>query len=268
MKWLQSLRREPMEDSGNSSVVTDRTADQMAAATPATEPAVVPPASVEQTQSASASDDLTAGGQPQSSVAASTEKTPIGPDEEAPATSRPDATAIVELLGEMQAQFGAFRQELSAGQQALNDQFATRLRSDEAQARAVEKLHDELRQYKTNFVRQQLLPLLKEVIFCHDFVSAQIEKLSAAGEATSAVRPLEATQQMLIDLLFKYDVEPYRSEGETFDPKWQQCTHTVPIGRAEGDKSIAARGLTGFRAPEGVVRREQVSVCKFTPGAD
>src|SRR5262249_55190677 len=126
------------------------------------------------------------------------------------------------------------------------------------------------RQYKSNFVRQQLLPLLKEVIFCHDFLTAQIERLAAVTEdaGASASRALAAAQQMLADLMFKYDVEPFRADGEQFDPKWQQCTQTIPTDRSEADKTLASRGLTGFRSPEGVVRREQVTVYKFTPGAE
>jgi molecular chaperone GrpE (heat shock protein) len=186
----------------------------------------------------------------------------------APGSTPPGET--LALLEKVREELSGKQQLLCDDQRALNELFATRLRSDEAQARAVERLHDELRQYKTNFVRQQFLPLLKEVIFCHDFLTGQIER--AAGEAAAngdaAKRPLVAARQMLTDLLFKYDVEPYRSEAIAFDPKLQQCTHTVPTDRNEADKTIAARGLEGFRSADGIVRREQVSVYKFTPGAD
>jgi molecular chaperone GrpE (heat shock protein) len=82
------------------------------------------------------------------------------------------------------------------------------------------------------------------------------------------VRALEAVRQMLVDLMFKYDVEPFRSESEQFDPKSQQCVQTVATTEPAADKTIASRRAEGFRSPEGIVRREQVSVYKFTPGAD
>ena len=164
----------------------------------------------------------------------------------------------------------ASMQPLGEAQKALQEQFVSRIRSDEVQAKALETLHDDLKQYKANFVRQQMLPLLKEVIFCHDFVASQIER--AVGDEANANGPtasaLGATKQMLLDLLFKYDVEPYQGDGEQFDPKSQQCARTVPTGRAEADKTIAGRIQTGFRSPEGIVRREQVTVYKFTSGAE
>lgn len=174
---------------------------------------------------------------------------------------------LASALEKLQADLLETRQALTTEQRNLNELFSTRLRSDEAQGRAVEKLHDELRQYKANFIRQQLLPLLKEVIFCHDFVVAQINRLESNADAGAATAPLDATRQMLIDLLFKYDVEPFRTEDERFDPKSQQCTQTFATPEAESDKTVAARGLPGFRGPDGIVRREQVTVYKFTPGA-
>jgi len=165
---------------------------------------------------------------------------------------------------------GAAIQPLGDAQKALQEQFASRIRSDEVQAKALETLHDDLKQYKANFVRQQMLPLLKEVIFCHDFVASQVDRASTdeAASGTPAVSALAATKQMLLDLLFKYDVEPYQGEGEQFDPKNQQCARTVPTGRADADKTIAGRMQAGFRSPDGIVRREQVTVYKFTPGAE
>ncbi|MGQ0637597.1 MAG: hypothetical protein ACT4QC_23560 [Planctomycetaceae bacterium] len=192
-------------------------------------------------------------------------------------TSIDDLSTVIEAPGREFSVVKLVLAELTAGlggvseqQRQLNELFASRLRSDDAQARAVEILHDELRQYKSGFVRQQVLPLLKEVIFCHDFATNEIARLggaSQAGDSGAPVRPLEVIRQMLLDLLFKYDVEPFRSEGDVFDPKSQQCTQMLAADHNDLDKRIAARGLEGFRGPEGIVRREQVNVYKFSPGA-
>lgn len=164
--------------------------------------------------------------------------------------------------------------DIAARQQELNRLFESRIRSDEVQAKTLERLHDELRQYKANFIRQEMLPLFKDVIFCHDFVAREIERLRAAPSTTSAappsaepggpsVKPLEILSQMLLDLLFKYDIEPYRCEGQLFDAKRQQCARTLPTEIADRDKIIAELGLSGFESPEGIIRREQVTVYKY-----
>jgi hypothetical protein len=285
MKWLSNLRRETPEESGPAAVAAENsmpnpagpnftgpnstgpnstgpnpTGTEFAAASTGVSPPGPPPvdASVARSggeQSAQCGNPPAASETPAGEIAAAS--APAAESLEAPV----DFPALLETI---RAELTAGQAQLRDDQQALNELFATRLRSDEAQGRAVERLYDELRQYKTNFVRQQILPLLKEVIFCHDFLTGQIERLAVDGGAADPA----AARQMLTDLLFKYDVEPYRSEADTFDPKQQQCTRTIPTGRSELDKTIAARGLEGFRSENELVRREQVSVYKFTPGAE
>jgi molecular chaperone GrpE (heat shock protein) len=271
MKWLPSLRRETSEsEAPNVTVGEPETSAVLAPFVPTMVDPLIASTSAETERPRS--DEGTAV---RPSIPADTAEDSAAADIASRQTIVNDAAGgpanridISETLEKVREDLLRKQQELNDAQRALNELFSTRLRSDEAQARAVEKLHDELRQYKANFVRQQLLPMLKEVIFCHDFVSAHMERLASENIEQPGHRPLEATRQMLIDLLFKYDVEPYRSEGEPFDPKTQQCTHTIPIDRPEADKTVATRGLPGFRGPEGIVRREQVSVYKFTPGAD
>lgn len=159
-------------------------------------------------------------------------------------------------------------EEVVTRQQDLLRMFESRLRSDDVQAKALERLHDELRQYKTNFIRQEMAPLFKDVIFCHDFVTKELARLKQAQPdagvaALPACRSFEMLGQMLLDLLFKYDIEPFRMEGEQFDAKRQQCAQTIPTDDAARDKVIADQGVVGFQSPDGIIRREQVSVYKY-----
>ena len=111
------------------------------------------------------------------------------------------------------------------------------------------------------------MPLLKEVIFCQDLLVQELERQQRTeSNREGAIRALEVARQMLVDILFKYDVEPFRVASDQFDPKLQQCTRTVPTESVAEDKQIASRGLEGFQSADGIVRREQVTVYKFTPG--
>lgn len=150
----------------------------------------------------------------------------------------------------------------------LRELFESRLRSDDVQNRSLDRLLDELRDYKANFVRQQWQPLLREVIDCHDFAAKESQRLSAAeSSGPEASASLGVLRQMLLDLLSRYDIEPYRHESELFDAKWQQCIKTVFSSNPEDDKRIAEQGVPGFRQGEQLVRREQVVVYKFKSGS-
>jgi molecular chaperone GrpE (heat shock protein) len=147
--------------------------------------------------------------------------------------------------------------------------FEARLQSDDVQAKALERLHDQLQDYKSNFIRQALLPVLKDLIFCLDFVTDEIERLGEKTDCQSALpvaaKSFEHVKHMLTDALFKYDVEPFRCEDEFFDRKTQQCLRTVPTNVEADDKKIAVRGVIGYRERETILRKEQVTVYKYVP---
>lgn len=147
--------------------------------------------------------------------------------------------------------------------------FEARLQSDDVQAKALERLHDQLQDYKSNFIRQALLPVLKDLIFCLDFVTDEIERMGEKTDCQSALpaaaKSFEHIKHMLTDVLFKYDVEPYRCEDEFFDRKEQQCLRTVPTNVEADDKKIAVRGVIGYRERETILRKEQVTIYKYVP---
>lgn len=272
MKWLQSLRKEnpdpiPAEGPvGSTAPGVETTPTGASLSSPYSESEQnVPPVEPKHTPDVNDQAVVNAAEMAQvASAAMVAEMAEISVT--SPAATINVADGLLRRIDELQAT----QREIGSGQQELRELFENRIRSDEVQGRALEKLHDELKQYKSNFVRQQLLPVLKEVIFCHDFAVREMERMqsvTAAADAT-VVRTLDVLRQMLADLLFKYDVEPYRQEGDSFDAKTQQCTRTVPTNNSEQDKRIASVLLDGFRSPEGIIRREQVAVYKLAPATN
>jgi hypothetical protein len=248
MKWLQGLLKESKEGEGStpmssdSSAVVEENPPAVDSPPPAAEAALLDPA-----------------------LAA-----PVVPDVSEQGLT-PEAVPVIDLaplLGRLE--------EVGTRQNDLLQLFESRLKSDDVQGKMMERLHDELQQHKSNFVRQAMTPLLKEVIFCHDFAVQQGDKLRNGGQEESGVAALEALRQMLVDVLFKFDVEPYRGEDEvettsgttvlspSFDPRTQQCLRTLPTDQPELDKRIASRGACGFRSGEAILRRELVSVYKYS----
>jgi molecular chaperone GrpE (heat shock protein) len=156
--------------------------------------------------------------------------------------------------------------ETAKCQQELNRLFESRLSSDDVHAKTVERMHDQLNDYKANFIRQAMRPLFLDVIFCYDFVAEELKRArcgAPAAEPQSAALVLEHVKQMIADLLLKYELEPYRAEGEHFDRRLQQCVQTVSTSVEADDKKIAGVGYVGFRSGESIIRKEQVSVYKF-----
>ncbi len=192
----------------------------------------------------------------------------------APSSDSGDAGFRREAIPVWAADLTEANRGLLAEQVRLRELFDSRLRSDDVQNRALDRLLGELRDYKTNFVRQQQQPLLREIIDCFDFATREAERLSplrgeseeSASPATEAARSFGVLAQMLVDLLSRYDIEPYRHDGPLFDAKMQQCVKTVPCDSPDKDKQVAEVGASGFRLGDQIIRREQVVVYKYRAG--
>jgi len=157
-------------------------------------------------------------------------------------------------------------EQLQTRQDELRELFESRIRCDGVQVKAMEHLHDQLREYKANFVRQEMQPLLRDLIYCYDTAAQEVERArtsTAPVTAEDATAALDHIRQMIADVLAKYEVESYRVPGPAFDRREQQCVGVVVTEDLSADKQVATLGAVGFRTRDMVIRKEQVTVFKY-----
>jgi molecular chaperone GrpE len=111
-----------------------------------------------------------------------------------------------------------------------------------------------------------LRPVFIDLIQLHD----DIGKVAVAGdespeEVRRVVVLMEGFQQGIEDILYRQGVEPFRVEGDAFDPRRQRAVSTVPTDDPGRAKSVAARLRKGFQSAEKVIRPEIVSVFAYRP---
>ena len=165
-----------------------------------------------------------------------------GQSGESPAAAQDSATttALIDIAIGLQ--------DLSAKQDGLRELFEARIRSDEVQAKALERLHDQVLEYKTNFVRQEMQPLLRDLIYCYDYAADEVERSGRGGPPPTAqetARAFDHLRQMVADVLAKYDVVPYRWRAE-FDRREQQCVRTVPTTVETKKRRSPSSGRSAF----------------------
>ena len=158
---------------------------------------------------------------------------------------------------------------LAEKQDELRELFESRIRSDEVQAKALERLHDQLREYKANFVRQEMQPLLRDLIYCYDFAADEVERAGRDGPPPTAAGDgagVRSTSGRWSPTCWRSTTSSrYRVPGPEFDRREQQCVRTVPTAVEADEKKVAAVGAIGFRLADQIVRKEQVTVYKYTP---
>ena len=189
------------------------------------------------------------------------EQGPPGPEAEPEpetAAAEPSFAAVAGGLHEAIDRLGARVQERLAGLQA---QFDREVRAEAARERIVDRLHAELQEYKQDLMLKVQRPIFVDLIQLHDDVG----KMAAAqpADAEGFRGTLESIQTALEDVLYRQGVEPFRVDGDAFDPRRQRAVSTVPTPDPALARTVAARLRPGFQSGDKVIRPEMVTV--YTP---
>jgi molecular chaperone GrpE len=158
------------------------------------------------------------------------------------------------------ASLGEMLQRRLDGLQTL---FEREIRAEETREKVVDRLHAELQEYKQDLLLNVLRPVFIDLIQFHDNIGKVAATQSVAAENAEARRLLDimgSFQQEIEDILYRQGVEPFREDGDAFDPRRQRAASTVPTDDPALVKSIAARLRKGFTARDKVIRPEVVSV--------
>lgn len=164
-------------------------------------------------------------------------------------------SAIAEGLHGAIGRLGAQVQDRLAG---LQSQFDREVRAEASRERIVDRLHAELQEYKQDLMLKVQRPIFVDLIQLHDDVG----KMAAAQppDAEGFRDALGSIQTALEDVLYRQGVEPFRVEGDAFDPRRQRAVTTVPTPDPALARTVAARLRPGFQSGEKVIRPEMVTV--------
>jgi len=142
----------------------------------------------------------------------------------------------------------------------LQAQFDREVRAEASRERVVDRLHAELQEYKQDLLLKVQRPIFVDLIQLHDDVGKMAEA-QADDDGAKAVRGmLESIQTAVEDILYRQGVEPFRNEGEAFDPRRQRAITTAPTDDPALAKTIAQSLRPGFQAGDKVIRPEIVTV--------
>lgn len=184
-----------------------------------------------------------------------------------------DADAIGDLAARMDDVVQRLDAVGSLVQTRIDDvfeRFDKKLLYDESKERQINRLHQELQGYKSDLVRQAVLPLVKEIIEFHAEIGRLIPEMRNKTEdefpRDQIFKRMEQLQEDVELLLEHHDVEAYRAEpGIVFDPRLHTMLRTNTIPTDDPGLSGIVKDCThpGFRYGERIVEKARVVVYKF-----
>jgi molecular chaperone GrpE len=192
-------------------------------------------------------------------AALAAEAEPVPVDAESEPEPEPDepitGPTIADEVREAVARLG---DQLGRKLDALQSQFDREVRAEANRERIVDRLHAELQEYKQDLLLKMQRPMFVDLIQLHDDVGKMAA--AVAPDADEFRGTLASIQTALEDVLYRQGVEPFRAEGDAFDPRRQRAVATVPTADAALAKTLAARIRPGFQSGDKVIRPEVVSV--------
>jgi molecular chaperone GrpE len=186
----------------------------------------------------------------------------IEPEVEPTAEHQPEAVpeppSLAAIAEGLHAAFGRLGDQVRERLGGLQSQFDREVRAEANRERIVDRLHAELQEYKQDLLMRVQRPIFIDLIQLHDDVG----KMAAAQppDADAFRDTLASIQTALEDVMYRQGVEPFRVEGDAFDPRRQRAVTTIPAPDAALSRTIAARLRPGFQSGEKVIRPEMVSV--------
>ena len=196
---------------------------------------------------------------------------PAGPpDESAPADAQPPVEEPVEAGQEAEPEDAG--EQLTQAEEVLADLKDLRETSgkvlalledssnlDRARESAVEKMHQELSAYRQKGMEYSKKAVLQSLLVLYDNVEQCMTEVD--GEARKSVDWL---REMLLETLYREDVEPIEDTAETLDKSLHKVVRSVPAERADQDRTIEEVVKRGFRWHGELLRREHVVVRRFS----
>jgi molecular chaperone GrpE len=181
-------------------------------------------------------------------------ETPLAPAE-APLIFPDENAKLLEAIGAMESRID----QRLAGLQSLFDR---EIRAEATRERIVDRLHAELQEYKQDLLLKVQRPIFVDLIQLHDDIGKMMDaqQQEDSSRAADFRGTLESIRTAIEDILYRQGVEPFRVEGEEFDPRRQRAVSTVPTEEAGRNKTIASRLRPGFQAGDKLIRPEIVAV--------
>lgn len=150
----------------------------------------------------------------------------------------------------------------------IKAELASRASYDAAKEKAIDKLSEELRLYRDNFIFQSQKPVFVELIMLYDNLAQTLNLLEgsqapAADTCLTVKNNLRNIKEELLEILYRRDVTPFVEHSEMLDYKLHKTVATVTTGVEGENNKVDAIRKTGFRWNDKVIRPEEVVIKKY-----
>jgi molecular chaperone GrpE (heat shock protein) len=171
-----------------------------------------------------------------------------------------DLTPSASEPDDLQQQLDAIQSQLVQ----LTDEFQGKLKYDAHKDDIIDRLHQELQEYKQDIVKKHILSIVLDVVKVADDIRKWIVYFRSLDvsqrDPVKLFRYLEAIPSDLEDIFYWQGVRPYSNTEGPFDPARQRTIKKIATDDISKDKTIAKSIRPGYEWEGKVIRQEMVAV--------
>lgn len=167
----------------------------------------------------------------------------------------------------VQPETASLQQELAMLHNQLDDikaEFVGKLKYDGHKDKIIDKLHQELQEYKQDIVKKHILSIVLDVVKVADDIRKWLTYFRSLDvsqrDPVKLFRYLEAIPSDLEDIFYWQGVKPYTSTDGEFNPAKQRAIKKIPTDDITKDKTVAKSLRPGYEWEDKIIRQEMVAV--------
>lgn len=170
-----------------------------------------------------------------------------------------DALRAPRDADDLERELKNFRKELAL----LRKEFQGKLKFDSHKNKIIDKLHQDLQEYKSDFVKKSIKTIIMDLIQFIDNIRKLGDHYSARdpseNDSGKLLELLKNIPSDLEDLFYRQGVHPFTSESDDFDPTRQRVLKTLITQDPKKDKTVAESLRPGYEWDGQVIRPEMVA---------
>jgi molecular chaperone GrpE (heat shock protein) len=155
--------------------------------------------------------------------------------------------------------------------EALQHEFREKIKRDTCKEKIIDNLHQELQQYRDNFIKSNLKSIIMDIIKIVDDIRKLVDyhrsEEPSQHDIPKLISHLEGISADLEDICLWHGVESFNSEKGQFNPVRQKILKQIETSQAEKDKCVAEQLRPGYLWEGRVLRPEMVSVYVYREAA-
>lgn len=153
-----------------------------------------------------------------------------------------------------------FTKETSQKLETLETQFQQKISRDANMKEAFDRLYEEMKQYKEDFLFEAMRPVLTDLVLLHD----NVIRFHKSLEDIKAQKSMEFIKEEILEILYRRNVEPVlASENGKLDRKTQRAVKTIPTTSPSEEGDIVEVIREGFWRGERIFRPQDVVAKKY-----